>query len=153
MAFHFLVINGPNLNLLGKREPHIYGSFSLDEIKALTQQEIVKQDWPVTLDWFQSNDEGTMISTIQTMDSIPYQGLIINPGGYSHTSVSIHDSLLSLSIPVVEVHLSNLYQRESFRSTLVTAHAASSVLMGMGPSVYITAVYSLICSVFKKKDS
>ena len=133
-----IVINGPNLNLLGKREKSNYGSFSLEEL-----EEIIKDEYPQhKFSFIQSNDEGKIVSTIQQADN-EFEGLIINPGGYSHTSVAIKDALELLSIPKIEVHLSNLAARENFRQTLVTASSCDGYISGFKEKSYIAAVFLL----------
>jgi len=135
----FLIINGPNLNMLGKREPEVYGKDSLDEIIEETNQ---KLNGLAELHWYQSNLEGEIVSRIQGAFSQGYDALIINPGGYAHTSVAIHDALKILKIPVIEVHLSQVYKREEFRHTLLTAKAATAIITGLGKDVYHVAVTS-----------
>lgn len=136
----FLIINGPNLNLLGTREPEIYGSLTLDQIKTFTE-EALKADG-VTLEWFQSNVEGIIVDRIQASLSQNYQALIINPGAYSHTSVAIYDALQMVRIPIIEVHLSNTNRREEFRQTKLTAKASTIIMEGLGKLAYLTAVKS-----------
>lgn len=135
-----LVINGPNLNMLGKREPEIYGSETLEEIEQWTAQKL--KDLSIQLDWFQSNIEGEIVSKIQET-SKNYQGLIINPGAYAHTSVAILDALKILSIPVVEVHLSQVYKRESFRQTMLTAQGVNIIMSGLKKDSYNLAAHAL----------
>lgn len=137
----FLIINGPNLNMLGKREPEIYGTESLDEIAKWTDEKVKGK---ALLEWFQSNVEGEIISRIQSAHSEKYDALIINPGGYAHTSVAIHDALKILKIPVIEVHLSQVYKREDFRHTLLTAKACSAIMSGLGKQSYYVAISSQI---------
>jgi len=136
----FLIINGPNLNLLGTREPEVYGSLTMDQIKSLTE-EALKTD-NVTLEWFQSNVEGVIVDRIQASLTQNYQALIINPGAYSHTSVAIYDALQMVKIPVIEVHLSNTHRREEFRQTKLTAKASTIIMEGLGKLTYLTAVKS-----------
>lgn len=135
-----LVINGPNLNMLGKREPEVYGSETLTEIEQWTAQKLKNSS--IKLDWFQSNIEGEIVSKIQEI-SKNYQGLIINPGAYAHTSVAILDALKTLSIPVVEVHLSQVYKRESFRQTLLTAQGVNIIMSGLKKDSYNLAAHAL----------
>ncbi len=135
----FLIINGPNLNMLGKREPEIYGTDSLAEIAKWTDEKVKGM---AQLEWFQSNVEGEIVSRIQLAHSEKYDALIINPGGYAHTSVAIHDALKILKIPVIEVHLSQVYQREDFRHTLLTAKACSAIMSGLGKQSYYVAISS-----------
>lgn len=137
-----LIINGPNLNMLGKREPMVYGKDSLDDIKAFTEKAL--NEPTLTLEWYQSNIEGEIVTKIQQAHQSDINALVINPGGYSHTSVAIHDALKILEIPIIEVHLSQIYARESFRHTLLTAKAASSIMSGFGKQSYYLAVKSLL---------
>lgn len=136
----FLIINGPNLNLLGTREPEIYGSLTLDQIKTFTEESLKADN--VQLEWFQSNVEGLIIDRIQQSLSQNFQALIINPGAYSHTSVAIFDALQMVKIPVIEVHLSNTHRREEFRQTKLTAKASTIIMEGLGKLAYLTAVKS-----------
>jgi len=133
------VINGPNLNLLGERDPEMYGSLSIKVI-----EENLRNEFPDLLfDFYQSNIEGELVTKIQNCQ-LSADGLIINPGGYSHTSVAIRDALLSLKIPKVEVHLSHLVNRENFRQTLLTASSCDGYLSGFKHLGYIAAAYLLI---------
>ncbi len=136
-----LIINGPNLNMLGVREPEIYGSDTLEDIRVWTDSKI-KSHAQTT--WFQSNLEGEIVSRIQLAHTEPFDALVINPGGYAHTSVAIHDALKILKIPVIEVHLSQVYKREEFRHTLLTAKAASAIMSGLGKQSYYRAIQSLL---------
>lgn len=133
-----LILNGPNLNLIEKRSDTHYGSFSLDKI-----EEFVRNEFPNnSIEFFQSNHEGELIEKIQTA-SDKFNGLVINPGGYSHTSVSIKDALDLCSIPKIEVHLSNLATRESFRNVMLTASGCDGYISGFREKSYIAAVYLL----------
>ena len=136
----YLIINGPNLNLLGQREA-VYGSVSLDEIQERTNN-LLKEK--VKLEWFQSNDEALIVQKIQQLASTSFQGLIINPGAYSHSSIAIRDALATLSIPVAEVHLSQLYQREDFRQRMLTASACSIIMSGLKEHSYYHAALALL---------
>lgn len=136
-----LIINGPNLNMLGQREPHVYGKDTLDDIRAFTD---AKVSGKAQTTWFQSNVEGEIVSRIQAAHSENFDALVINPGGYAHTSVAIHDALKILKIPVIEVHLSQVYKREEFRHTLLTAKACSAIMSGLGKQSYYIAIHSLI---------
>lgn len=135
----FLVINGPNLNMLGQREPEVYGSETLDDVIKWTES---KLEGRAALEWYQSNVEGDIVSRIQKAHKESFSALIINPGGYSHTSVAIHDALKILQIPIIEVHLSQVYKRETFRHTLLTAKAATAIMSGLGKQSYYMAVES-----------
>ena len=138
---NILIINGPNLNMLGKREPNIYGSLSLHDIQVWTES---KTKSFARTTWYQSNIEGEIVERIQKAIEESFDALIINPGGYAHTSVAIHDALKILKFPVIEVHLSQVYQREEFRHTLLTAKAASAIMSGLGKQSYYIAIQSLL---------
>lgn len=127
--------------MLGKREPHIYGSLSLKEIETWTES---KTKAFAQISWYQSNIEGEIVERIQKANEENFDALIINPGGYAHTSVAIHDALKILKFPVIEVHLSQVYQREEFRHTLLTAKAASAIMSGLGKQSYYIAIQSLL---------
>jgi len=133
-----LIVNGPNLNLLGTREPQIYGNQSFtDYLEGLRKQ------FSGTIDYVQSNVEGELINELQAS---AHDGIILNAGGYSHTSVAIRDCIASIAVPVVEVHISNLAQREEFRhNSLITAVCTGSV-MGFGMKGYELAVQSFSIS-------
>jgi 3-dehydroquinate dehydratase-2 len=126
--------------MLGTREPHIYGSLTLDEIKKFTEDELKGSG--VNLEWFQSNIEGEIVTKIQEASSKNYKALVINPGAYSHTSVAIFDALCILKCPIIEVHLSNTHKREDFRQTKLTAKASTIIMEGLGKYAYLTAVKS-----------
>lgn len=125
--------------MLGKREPEIYGSESLDDLQEITEKKLQGQ---AGLQWFQSNLEGEIVDRIQKAHSEDFDALIINPGGYAHTSVAIHDALKILKIPVIEVHLSQVYKREEFRHTMLTAKAATAIMSGLGKQSYYIAIMS-----------
>lgn len=136
-----LVVNGPNLNLLGTREPEIYGSLTLAQIEARLQQRSRARD--CELRCFQSNSEAAILDFIQS-EAAAAQGLVLNPGALTHSSVALYDCLKALALPTVEVHLSNIHAREEFRSRSVTAAAALGVVTGLGASGYIYAMEYLI---------
>ena len=135
-----LIINGPNLNMLGEREQSVYGDTSLDEINS----EAVRHGSSIGLevDTFQSNSEGDIIDTIHTAGNT-YKGVIINPGAYTHTSIAIRDAIASVEIPFVEVHLSNIHSREEFRRFSVTAQVCVGQISGFGPNSYILGLEAL----------
>jgi 3-dehydroquinate dehydratase-2 len=138
---NILIINGPNLNMLGFREPHIYGHETLESIVKYTEESIKEKS--VKLEWFQSNIEGEIVTKIQAaFNNKKIDALIINPGAYSHTSVAIFDALMLLQIPIIEVHLSNTYKREDFRQVKITARASRSMMEGFGKNTYVLAVLS-----------
>jgi len=140
----FLIINGPNLNMLGKREPEIYGKDSLSDIEKYTNDELKKLGKTVETSWYQSNSEEEIIEKIHDTFSSDFSGLIINPGAFSHTSIAILDALSMLKIPIIEVHLSNTNRREDFRKTKITAQSSTGMIEGLGKKVYYLAVISLI---------
>ncbi|MCS7206066.1 MAG: type II 3-dehydroquinate dehydratase [Leptospiraceae bacterium] len=137
-----LLLNGPNLNLLGYREPHIYGNTTLKEIEEQLEKDASL--WGAALDCFQSNYEGALIEKIQEYYQKPYDGIIINPGGLTHTSVSLRDALLSVNVPFVEIHISNVYAREPFRHHSFLSDKALFVISGMGIFGYRVALLGLI---------
>lgn len=136
-AKRILIINGPNLNLLGKREPEIYGNESFEDFLVKLKSEFES----VEITYFQSNVEGEIINEIQHSD---HDGIILNAGGYSHTSVSIRDAIALINIPVVEVHISNITNRESFRHDSLISPVSSGCIYGFGLRGYRLAVKSII---------
>jgi len=133
-----LILNGPNLNLLDQRPVENYGSLSLQKLEQIVKKEFPKHQ----IDFFQSNLEGELIDKIQSMVK-SHDGLIINPGGYSHTSIAIKDALEICTKPKIEVHISNLAKRENFRHTLVTASSCDGYISGFREKSYIAAIYLL----------
>lgn len=144
MSTTVAVLNGPNLNLLGKRQPEIYGTTTLEDIRSLCERRAGTLG--LTIDFRQSNSEGDLVSAIQeARDSAA--AIVINAAAYTHTSVAILDALLASDVPVVEVHLSNIHRRESFRHTSYVSQAASGVICGFGAQGYemaLDAVAALI---------
>ncbi len=132
-----LVIHGPNLNMLGRREPTWYGSATLEEIDTEIKQ--TAEDCGMVAETFQSNHEGALVEKIQDA-MVGYDAVIINPAAYTHTSVAIRDALLMLDIPIIEVHLSNIYQRDAFRHKSFIADVATARLAGFGKEGYMMAV-------------
>jgi 3-dehydroquinate dehydratase-2 len=132
-----LVLNGPNLNLLGAREPHIYGSLTLAEVEGVCRD--AAQAAGLALDFRQSNHEGVLVDWIQAARGTA-AGIVINPGGYSHTSVAIHDALRLFEGPILEVHLSNIHQREAFRHHSYVSLVARGIICGLGAHGYALAV-------------
>jgi len=132
-----LVVHGPNLNLLGRREPHIYGTRSLDDLNQAVRDKATALGVEVSV--FQSNHEGVLIDFLQK-EGPGSAGIVINPGALSHYSLALFDCLQALSLPVVEVHLSNIHAREEFRSRSVTARAARGVITGLGFAGYELAL-------------
>lgn len=138
------ILNGPNLNLLGEREPEIYGSESIDDIQKLTEQYAKTKNADIIFK--QTNHEGELIEMIHDARK-KSDGLIINPAGYTHTSVAIYDALLSLDTPIIEVHISNIYKREKFRHSSYVSMAANSVISGFGIDGYIFALESMLKNI------
>ena len=132
-----VVVNGPNLNLLGKREPSIYGTQSLADLNDLLRDRA--QALHVDVSLFQSNNEGEIIDFLQK-EGPGAAGIIINPGAFSHYSLALYDCLQALGVPVVEVHISNIHAREEWRSHSVTARAARGVITGLGFDGYVLAM-------------
>jgi 3-dehydroquinate dehydratase-2 len=132
-----LVLHGPNLNLLGEREPEIYGRVTLAQIDAELRR--LGDEIGLVVDSFQSNSEGALVDRIQAARG-QYQALVINPAAYTHTSVAIRDAIQMLGIPVVEVHLSNVYRREPFRHHSTIADVVDGRIMGFGPESYYLAL-------------
>ncbi len=135
-----LVIHGPNLNMLGKREPELYGTTSLDDINKRLAE--LGKKLGLIVDIFQSNHEGAIVDKIQEA-SQKHGGLIINCAAYTHTSIAIRDALLLLKGPVIEVHLSNIYKREPFRHKSMVAEVATATLCGFGHSGYYMALEAI----------
>ena len=134
------VINGPNLNLLGTRETNIYGNLTLSDIERMTYDESQKHHF--TLKFIQSNKEGEIVDWIQDA-SKEAKGIIINAAGYTHTSISIMDALLACNIPIIELHISNIYKREDFRKHSYISEASTGIICGFGPNGYIMAVNAM----------
>lgn len=137
MSGRVVVVNGPNLNLLGTREPEVYGTRTLDDLKKLVDAKARAFGWEVS--HFQSNDEGEIIDFLQ-QNAPGSVGIVINPGALSHYSLALYDCLQALALPVVEVHISNIHAREEFRSRSVTARAAKGVITGLGFKGYELAL-------------
>ena len=136
-----LVLHGPNLNLLGQREPQIYGVVTLDDINSLLEEEAFKLQ--VSISNLQSNHEGVLVDAIHEAWE-KHQGILINAGAYTHTSVAIRDALSAVKIPTVEVHLSNIYQRESFRHHSYIAPLAVGQISGFGAQSYLLGLQALV---------
>lgn len=134
------VLNGPNLNLLGKREPHIYGSATLADLQRAAEARAAAIG--MALDFRQTNREGDLVDWIQEARE-KAAGLILNPGAYTHTSIALHDALKALTIPTIEVHLSNIHARESFRRHSFVSPAVTGVICGLGAAGYLAALDAL----------
>jgi len=136
------LLNGPNLGRLGRREPDVYGTATLEKIEESFQKEA--KVLGVRVDCYQSNHEGELIDRLEKWTDEGFSGAIVNPGGFTHTSVALRDAIASTGLPVVEVHLSNIHSREEFRHRSVTAGACVAVLAGMGPEGYLAALRYLV---------
>ena len=132
-----LLINGPNLNLLGTREPETYGSQTLADVEALCKKHAEENG--MTLESFQSNHEGVLVDTIQQSKGV-YSHIVMNPGAYTHTSIAIRDAIIGVEAKVYEVHISNVYEREEFRHHSYISDIAQGVFVGMGIPGYIAAL-------------
>jgi 3-dehydroquinate dehydratase-2 len=142
------VLNGPNLNLLGTREPESYGHAMLADVEALCAA--TASQFGLTADCRQSNHEGELIDVIHEAKAKGVIGIVINAGGYSHTSIALHDALVGIKIPTVEVHVSNVYAREPFRHHSFTAKAAFATLCGFGIDGYRLAISGLAARIGAK---
>ena len=144
----FLVINGPNLNLLGQREPGIYGAENYESLCAHLKEFAAAHG--STVDCFQSNHEGAIVDAIQAADGV-YDAIVMNPGAYTHYSVAILDALKAVSVPCVEVHISNIHQREEFRHKSVTAPACVGQICGLGLYGYEAALSYFLSPTFSRE--
>jgi len=136
-----LVVHGPNLNMLGQRESGLYGTKTLPEVNNLLSE--AANSLGIAVDTFQSNHEGDIITTVQKAAQ-KYDGLIINPAAYTHTSIGIRDALQILDMPVIEVHISNIYQRAPFRQKSMTAGVVTGQIAGLGIQGYLMALTALV---------
>ncbi len=134
-----LIINGPNLNLLGKREPDVYGSVSFEEYL----EELKKRFPKVELEYFQSNHEGELIDKLHYV-GFSYNGIVLNAGAFTHTSIAIADAIKGINAPVVEVHISNVHQREEFRHKSFLSPVCKGVILGFGLKSYDLGIESLL---------
>jgi 3-dehydroquinate dehydratase-2 len=138
---HILVLHGPNLNLLGTREPMVYGATTLDEINATLMT--LGKELGVSVEARQSNVEGELVTWIQQATS-QFQGLLFNPAAYTHTSIALRDAIIGVGLPMVEVHLSNIHRRESFRRRSYLASVALGQISGFGPQSYALGLRALV---------
>jgi len=141
-----IILNGPNLNLLGEREKDKYGENSLENIEDDCKK--FAQTNNISLSFFQSNIEGELVEKIQDSRN-KYQGLIINAGGYTHTSVAIHDALKILKIPIIELHITNIYNREDFRHKSLISKLATGIICGLGSKGYVIALEAMKNNLIK----
>jgi 3-dehydroquinate dehydratase-2 len=140
MTISILVLNGPNLNMLGKREPGVYGAKTLGEIEAETKA--FAETIGIAIDFRQSNHEGVLVDWIH--DALGrFRGIVFNPGAYTHTSIALHDALRAVGLPTIEVHLSNVFAREEFRHHSYISPVAAGVICGFGPLGYQLALQAL----------
>jgi 3-dehydroquinate dehydratase-2 len=146
MALIF-VLNGPNLNMLGKREPSIYGGLDLAGIERLLKERAAGLGHEI--DFRQTNHEGDLVDWIHEADGAGAGGIVLNPGAYTHTSIALHDAIRSAAVPVIEVHLSNVFAREAFRHHSYVSPVAKGVICGLGPKGYELALEALASGAVK----
>lgn len=137
-----LCLNGPNLNRLGKREPHIYGHETLDDVRENVQN--LAASLGATVEFRQSNHEGVLVDWVHEAEDEKYDGIIFNPGAYTHTSIALHDAIAGISVPVIEVHISNIHKREAFRHHSYLAPACLGQICGLGMKGYELALRTFI---------
>lgn len=136
-----LVLNGPNLNLLGTREPHIYGATTLADVESACKEHGTAMGYDVVC--AQSNHEGALVDALQAARG-EHDGVVFNAGAYTHTSIALHDAILASELPVIEVHVSNVYEREAFRHKSMIAPVCLGVIAGFGPAGYGLALQALV---------
>ncbi len=146
MDKNILIVNGPNLNLLGQREKNIYGNDTLDSIKKICQE--IGKNLNFNIDFYQSNNEGEIINKLHEVHD-KYDGLIINPAAFTHSSIAILDSLRAISKPKIEIHLSNIYSREEYRKKSVTSEGVDGLICGFGKNSYILGIEALSKLIYK----
>ena len=144
-----LLINGPNLQLLGTREPEKYGTVTLQAIEELVRLEVIKEGYE--FEAFQSNHEGELLDKIGQSLTNNVAGILMNPAAYGHTSIALRDAIAGVALPTVEVHLTNIYSREAFRHTSVTAPVCVGIIAGFGVDSYLLAVKALVSHLKKEK--
>lgn len=138
----YLILNGPNINLTGLREKSVYGAQTYDDLIAMVRREAEQLGCEVR--YVQSNHEGALIDAIQQAYSDGFDGIVFNPGGYTHTSVALHDAVASVPLPTVEVHMSNIHAREAYRHVSMTASACRGQIVGFGFLGYLMALRALL---------
>ena len=139
---HFLILNGPNINMTGLREKSVYGSKTFDDLMQLIREEAQRLGCEVR--FVQSNHEGALIDAIQQAYFDGLDGIVFNPGGYTHTSVALHDAVASVPLPTIEVHMSNIHAREEFRHKSLTASACRGQIVGFGFYGYVMGMRALV---------
>ena len=139
---NILVLNGPNLNLLGTREPEVYGTDSLKDIEENLKS--ISKKHNVNIRFYQSNSENELINELHTAKQENVDAIIINPGAFTHTSIALRDAFLGVGIPFIEVHISNIYRREEFRKKSFLSDISEGLITGLGVSVYEFALLSII---------
>ena len=142
-----IIINGPNLNLLGNREQNVYGNDSLEDIKKIVEEKCSQLD--IECFFCQSNNEGELINFIHSAEK-EYDGIIINPAAFTHTSVAILDALRAINKPKLEIHLSNIYTREDYRKKSVTSEGVDGLICGLGPLSYVLAIEAISKLIYNK---
>ena len=141
-----LIINGPNLNLLGNREKKFYGDTSLERIRSICEEKCVENK--IEMEFFQSNHEGELLEKIHSVQN-DYEGIIINPAAYTHTSIALLDALRATTKPKIEVHISNIYAREDYRRKSITSEAVNGVICGFGEFGYLLAIEAIKKLIYK----
>ena len=141
-----LIINGPNLNLLGNREKKFYGDTSLERIRSICEAKCLENK--MEMDFYQSNHEGELLEKIHSVQN-EYEGIIINPAAYTHTSIALLDALRATTKPKIEVHISNIYAREDYRRKSITSEAVNGVICGFGENGYLLAIEAMKKLIYK----
>jgi len=143
-----LIINGPNLNLLGSREKNFYGDTTLERIKSICEEKSTESN--MEMEFFQSNHEGELLEKIHSVQN-GFDGIIINPAAYTHTSIALLDALRTTSKPKIEVHISNIYSREDYRRKSITSEAVNGVICGFGENGYLLAIEAMKKLIYTDK--
>ena len=143
-----LIINGPNLNLLGNREKNFYGDTTLERIKSISEEKCYESE--MEMEFFQSNHEGELLEKIHSVQN-GFDGIIINPAAYTHTSIALLDALRATSKPKIEVHISNIYSREDYRRKSITSEAVNGVICGFGENGYLLAIEAMKKLIYTDK--
>ena len=144
-----LIINGPNLNLLGNREKKFYGDTSLERIRSICEEKCVENK--MEMEFYQSNHEGELLEKIHSVQN-DYEGIIINPAAYTHTSIALLDALRATTKPKIEVHISNIYAREDYRRKSITSEAVNGVICGFGENGYLLAIEAMKKLIYKDQQ-